>query len=46
MRHIAFHLALTNESFGRGLQKDSLGEEVTVGGATVFVVNVESMDKF
>lgn len=37
---------MTTDSLGRGLQKDSLEEEVTVGGATVFVLDVESMDKY
>lgn len=39
-------VAMTTDSLGRGLEKDSLEEEVTVGGATVFVLNVESMDKY
>ena len=39
-------IARTTDSLGRGLQKDSLEEEVTVGGATVFVLDVESMDKY
>ena len=39
-------VAMTTDSLGRGLQKDSLEEEVTVGGATVFVLDVESMDKY
>lgn len=37
---------MTTDSFGRGLQNGSLEEEVTVGGATVFVLDVESMDKY
>lgn len=36
----------TNASFGRGLTANSLEQEVTVGGATVFVLNVDSMDKY
>lgn len=39
-------VAMTTDSLGRGLQKNSLEEEVTVGGATVFVLDVESMDKY
>lgn len=31
----------TNESFGRGLRNDSVGEEVAVGGATYFILDVE-----
>ena len=37
-------VAMTTDS--RGLQNGSLEEEVTVGGATVFVLDVESMDKY
>lgn len=39
-------VSMTTDSLGRGLQKDGIGEEITVGGATVFVLNVESMDKY
>ena len=39
-------IAMTTDSLGRGLQNNSLEEEVTVGGATVFVLDVESMDKY
>ena len=39
-------IAMTTNSLGRGLQNNSLEEEVTVGGATVFVLDVESFDKF
>jgi len=39
-------VTMTTDSLGRGLQKNSLEEEVTVGGATVFVLDVESMDKY
>ena len=39
-------VAMTTSSLGRGLQKNALEEEVTVGGATVFVLDVESMDKY
>jgi len=37
---------MTTESFGRGLKDSSLREEVSVAGATVFVLNVENMEKF
>lgn len=37
---------MTTESFGRGMQDSSLEEEVDVAGATVFVLNVEDMEKF
>lgn len=37
---------LTTDSLGRGLQNNSLEEQVTVGGATVFVLNVESTEKY
>ncbi|MBQ1272953.1 MAG: cyclic-di-AMP receptor [Clostridia bacterium] len=33
-------------SFGLGLKHNSLPEEVTVGGVTVFVMNVERFEKF
>ena len=39
-------VAVTTDSLGRGLQNSSLEEEVTVGGAIVFVLDVESMDKY
>ena len=35
----------SRESFGRGLRNDSVAEEVTVGGATYFVINVEEQGK-
>ena len=37
---------MTTESFGRGLQDGTVKEEVNVAGATVFVLNVEDMEKF
>ncbi len=37
---------MTTESFGRGLQDSTIKEEVSVSGATVFIVNVEDMEKF
>ena len=40
------HTVNTNNSFGYGFQEGEMEKEVTVGGATVFVLNVESMDKF
>ena len=33
-------------SFGKGLNADSLPSEVNVGGATVFVLGVDSMEKY
>ena len=40
------HTVNTNNSFGYGFQEGEMEKEVTVGGATVFVLNVESMEKF
>ncbi len=40
------HTVKTNESFGQGFSEGETEKEVTVGGATVFVLNVDSMDKF
>ena len=40
------HTVNTSNSFGYGFQEGEMEKEVTVGGATVFVLNVESMDKF
>lgn len=40
------HQAGTTESFGRGFAEGALQSEVTVGGATVFVLSVDSMDKY
>lgn len=37
---------MTTESLGRGLQDGAVKEEVSVSGATVFVLNVEDMEKF
>lgn len=36
----------TNASFGRGLSPNGLEHEVTVGGATVFVLGVDEMEKY
>ena len=36
----------TQNSLGRGLQGDGLTPEVQVGGATIFVLNVEKMSKY
>lgn len=33
-------------TFGMGLKPNSLPEEVTVGGVTIFVMNVEQFEKF
>ena len=35
----------TTESFGRGLRKDGVAPEITVGGATYFVLDVAAMGK-
>ena len=40
------HQAATTESFGRGFSEGALQQEVSVGGATVFVLSVDSMDKY
>ena len=34
------HVTNTRDSFGKGLKNDSLPDEVTVGGATIFVMDV------
>lgn len=36
----------TTASFGQGLSANSLPTEVSVGGATVFVLDVNSMEKY
>ena len=36
----------STSSFGRGLSNNSLQSEVKVGGATVFVLDVNSMEKY
>ena len=36
----------STSSFGAGLKNHSLPEEITVGGATVFVLSVDQMEKF
>ena len=35
----------TSESFGRGLTNYSVPDEITVGGATVFVLSVDDCEK-
>ena len=40
------HTVNTTNSFGYGFQEGEMEKEVTVGGATVFVLNVDSMEKF
>ena len=40
------HQSRTTESFGRGFAEGALQTEVNVGGATVFVLSVDSMDKY
>ena len=39
------HVASTRDSFGKGLNNNSLPDEVTVGGATVFVLGVDETIK-
>ncbi len=36
----------STSSLGAGLSEGDLGKEVTVGGAVVFVLDVESVDKY
>ena len=38
-------VAPTSSSFGRGLSDQSVAEETIVGGATIFVLDVESFEK-
>ena len=40
------HEAGTTESFGRGFAEGALANDVSVGGATVFVLSVDSMEKY
>lgn len=40
------HTAATTESFGRGFSEGALAQDIPVGGATVFVLSVDSMDKY
>lgn len=40
------HKAASAQSFGRGYSDGSLGAEVTVSGATVFVLDVAGMEKY
>ncbi len=40
------HVVTTRNSFGRGLDSVKMPNEVTVGGATVFVLNVDETVKF
>lgn len=40
------HIAPSTAAFGRGLREDDLATEVAVGGAIVFVLDVESVDKY
>ena len=45
-RYSRTHQAATTESFGRGFAEGALANDVTVGGATVFVLGVEQMEKY
>lgn len=40
------HSAPTTESFGRGFDEGALQHDVPVGGATVFVLGVDEMEKY
>ena len=40
------HNPSTTASFGRGFNEGAMDAPVTVGGATVFVLSVDSMDKY
>lgn len=40
------HEVSTTESFGRGFSEGALANDVQVGGATVFVLSVDSMEKY
>ncbi len=40
------HNAATTESFGRGFENGALESKVKVGGATVFVLSVDEVDKY
>lgn len=40
------HTAASTESFGRGFSEGALAQDISVGGATVFVLSVDSMDKY
>ena len=40
------HKTPSTAAFGTGLAEGDLGREVSVGGAIVFVVDVESVDKY
>lgn len=40
------HSVATTESFGRGFDEGALQNDVSVGGATVFVLSVDEMEKY
>ena len=44
--HTRTHQAATTESLGRGFAEGALAHDVAVGGATVFVLGVEEMEKY
>ena len=44
--HTRKHTAPTTNSFGRGFEYGALEQEVSVGGATVFVLGVDEMEKY
>ena len=39
------HVPSSRESFGQGINNGNLPKEITVGGATIFVLNVEEASK-
>lgn len=40
------HKVTTKDSFGYGFREGEVEKEVTVGGATMFILSVDSMEKF
>ncbi|MCR5523621.1 MAG: cyclic-di-AMP receptor [Clostridia bacterium] len=40
------HSVNTTESLGRGLSEGALANDITVGGATVFVLSVDETEKY
>ena len=40
------HKSASTAAFGSGLSEGDLGSEISVGGAIVFVLDVESVDKY
>lgn len=44
--HTRTHTAETTTSLGRGFAEGALASDVTVGGATVFVLKIEESEKY